>query len=70
MPKYDVTLIFTASKTLRGISARNKQEAEEKALDHEDNHANLCHQCTEEVELDDVCAHRAIADEIKPAKKG
>ncbi|RJF99070.1 hypothetical protein [Noviherbaspirillum saxi] len=61
MPKFTVTAIFTASKHLGEFEAATEQEAIDMALGSQKNYASLCHQCSDEVELDDHCAHQAVA---------
>ena len=62
--KYHVTLLFTGSKYFGEVEAGSKEEAQEIALNSDRNHACLCHQCTNEIELDETNAQDAIAEEI------
>lgn len=61
MPKYEVSAMFTGTKFLGVFEAETEEAAISKALDSDQNHASLCHQCASEVELDDTCAHEGVA---------
>lgn len=65
MKKYRVTLLFTASKYFGEVEANSEDEAKEIALNSNQNHASLCHQCSNQIELDDSTAQDAIAEELK-----
>lgn len=67
MKTYSVTLLFTGSKYFGEVRANSEDEAKQIALCSEKNHASLCHQCSDEVELDDYCAQDAIAIEAESA---
>ena len=54
--EYNVFGIFTASKFLGKFEANSPEEAEEMAANAATNHAQLCHQCAREVELEDYSA--------------
>lgn len=51
MPKYDVVLVYAATKLVK-VEATSKEEAEEKA--QVQSHASLCHHCSRHLELGDV----------------
>lgn len=61
--KYRVTLIGYVEKSIV-VEARNKREAEELAINSDENHFSLCNQCTDSQELSDTSADRAEAEEI------
>lgn len=48
MPKYRVTMFFTASKTVE-VEAETAEDAIEKA-ENEKSYVSLCHQCAREVD--------------------
>lgn len=61
MPKFAVTALFTASKYLGVFEAATEQDAIDMALNSNENHASLCHQCSDELELDDTSAQEGVA---------
>lgn len=62
MPKYRVYGIFTATKFLGEFDADSEEAAEDMAADCDKNHASLCHQCTSDIELDDIMASRFFVE--------
>ena len=50
MSKYKVTLLYTATKQVE-VEADSKEEANNKAMD--EGYVCLCHQCADEIEIDD-----------------
>lgn len=65
MPKFSVTAVFTASKHLGEFEAATEDEAIAMALNSEANHASLCHQCSDKIELDDCFANQAVAYKVE-----
>jgi hypothetical protein len=49
MPKYIAYAVYTASQYLGEIEADTKEEAEEKAYEHEELGVILCHQCSDKL---------------------
>ncbi len=62
MAKYRVYGIMTATKFLGVFEADTKEQAQEHGLSSTKNHVSLCHQCSDELSLDDYCCHDAIAE--------
>ena len=52
MPRFNVTLIWTASRTYE-VDAESA-EAAAAAIEHQHGSPSLCHQCSHEVELGDL----------------
>ena len=63
MRKWNVSIAFSASKYVRGIEAETKEEAIEKAIEQE-GFATLCHQCSDEVEINDPIPEESGAEEV------
>jgi hypothetical protein len=63
MKKYRVYATFTASKYLGEFEAETKEQAEEMASESDANYASLCHQCSNEVELNDSAASEFYVEE-------
>lgn len=63
MRKWNVSIVFAASKYVMGIEAETKEEAIEKAID-QDGYASLCHQCSEEIELGEIIEEESSAEEV------
>lgn len=57
MPKFRVYGIATGSKYLGEFEAETAEEAEEMAANSEHNSVCLCHQCSDELELDEYSFH-------------
>jgi Fe-S oxidoreductase len=69
MPLYRVVGTVTASKYLGEFEADSPEEAVEKALESEEAHVSVCHQCAHDVS--DPGIEEAFAElvEDQPAKK-
>lgn len=65
MAKYRVYGIWTASKVIGEYEADSQEEAEQMALNDNNNHASLCHHCAHEIELSDYTAQEFEVEEIK-----
>jgi hypothetical protein len=52
MSRYDVTLVYTASKCV-SVEADSPEEAQEKA-ERKHGHAGLCHHCARDLEIDEL----------------
>jgi len=63
MPKYRVYGVVTGSKFLGVYEAASEEEAVEQALEGDKNYTSLCHQCADEIELDDYSCSRGYAEE-------
>jgi hypothetical protein len=61
--KFRVYGLYTATKYLGEFEAHDKESAIALASEGENLHASLCHQCTDELELDDNYPHNFIAEE-------
>jgi hypothetical protein len=70
MPTYRITGLFSGTKVIGEFKARSAKAAIAKALESEENHITLCHQCNDELELDDIQCQEAIACEIGSAPEG
>lgn len=64
MPIYRIHGIWTASKCLGEFEADTPEEAIALAENSEENYAVLCHQCANEIELNDYSAERFEAEEV------
>lgn len=53
MKKYAVYGVMTGSKFLGEFEANSPEEAQEMAANSEENSVCLCHQCSDEIELND-----------------
>lgn len=62
MSKYRVYGIYTGSKFLGEFDAESKDAAIEMALNSDANHVCLCHQCSDDLELNDYSASTAHAE--------
>lgn len=63
MPKYDIFGIVQGTKYLGQIKAKNKREAEEKALASENCYVSLCNHCSRECEDPEI--HRIEVVRVK-----
>lgn len=61
MKKYFVTLPFYASANLV-VLAENEQDAIEKAFQKQGSPPNVCHQCSDYVDIGDWCEDGATAE--------
>lgn len=62
MPKFRVYGAVTGTKFLGVFEADTPEEAADMGLESEGNYVNLCHQCSDEFELNDSCCHAAEAE--------
>lgn len=65
MKKFRVYGLFTASKCLGEFEAENEQEAIEKGLGSDSNHASLCYHCSRGLSLDGPSAQEGAAEEVE-----
>jgi hypothetical protein len=65
MKRYVVYGVFTATKIIGEFEANSTEEAEDMAADSENNFAILCHQCANDIEMDDNCASKFIVEPIQ-----
>lgn len=64
MPKYRVYAIMSASKFIGEIEAKDEEEAEELAWEHDNaDNPRLCHRCAKELDIGDM--HKLDIEEIK-----
>lgn len=71
MPRYRVVGTVIGSKYLGEFEADTPEEAVEKALDSEECHVSVCHQCSDDIsdpEIDEAFAE-LIEDEPKKKRK-
>lgn len=70
MPLYRVSGTVTASKYLGEFEADSPEDAVEKALESEEAHVSVCHQCAHDVSDPEI--HEAFAEliEDEPKKSG
>lgn len=64
MPKYRVYALYTASKFLGEFEANSKEEAVNKGEEKGDTWVSLCHQCSDEIEVNDD-PHTYEAEEVE-----
>lgn len=62
MPKFRVYGVFTGSRYLGEFEAETAEAAEQLAAESGENHVCLCHQCSSEIELDDVSATTFVVE--------
>lgn len=65
MPKYRVYGIFTASKFIGEFEADTPEAAENLAAESGNNYASLCHQCVDQIELNDCSASEFQVEEVE-----
>lgn len=65
MPKYRVYGVMTVTKYFGEIEADSQDEAVEIAENSDDNHASLCHQCSQEIALDDYSFQRFECEKVE-----
>jgi hypothetical protein len=63
--EFSVSGVFSGSKYLGNFKAKTRAEAIDKGLASEENSLSLCHQCNDEIELDDISCFQGIASEVK-----
>lgn len=61
--KFRVYGKMVASKCLGTFEATSRKKAVEAALGSEQNYVNLCHQCSHEIDLNDIVFEEAFAEE-------
>lgn len=62
MPKYRVYGVVTGTKYLGVFEADTQEEAEQMALESNENHVSICHQCAGSFDLDDTSCGSANAE--------
>ncbi|MFD1206657.1 hypothetical protein ACFQ38_16290 [Sporosarcina contaminans] len=63
MPKYRMYGVLDATKYLGEVEAENKEQAEEKAWESDEQHVSICHHCSGEFDLGDMI--RVIVEEVE-----
>jgi hypothetical protein len=64
MAKFNIYGIWTASKFIGEFEAETEEEAVEMAANSEENHVCLCHQCANQVELDEYSAQEFQVEKV------
>lgn len=64
MKKFDVYGVFTGTKYLGTYEAKTGADAEELAAESDGNYVTLCHQCSNDLDLDDYCATSFVVEEV------